>query len=66
MRITHIETYKVRVPLRPERRMISALGRHEVSDYVLVRLIADSGLEGGAKQRSSRAGAAKRCGGPMP
>ena len=46
MRITHVETYPVRIPLRPERRMISALGRHEVSDYVLVRVLTDAGVEG--------------------
>ena len=46
MRITHVEVYPVRVPLRRERRMLSALGRHEVSDYVLVRVLCDSGIEG--------------------
>ncbi len=35
MIITHVETYAVRIPLRPERRMISSLGQHTVSDYVL-------------------------------
>jgi len=46
MKITHLETYPVRIPLVPERRMVSALGRHEVSDYLLVRVITDSGIEG--------------------
>ena len=46
MRITHVETYAVRIPLKPERRMISALGQHVVSDYVLVRLGTDAGVEG--------------------
>jgi len=46
MRITHIEPIPVRIPLKPERRMISALGRHEVSDFVLVRLATDDGHEG--------------------
>ena len=32
MIITHVETYAVRIPLRPERRMISSLGQHTVSD----------------------------------
>ncbi|MBX7165800.1 MAG: hypothetical protein K1X74_05575 [Pirellulales bacterium] len=47
MRITHLETYPVRVPLRPERRMVSSLGRHEVSEYLLVRLIAAGDPIGG-------------------
>ena len=46
MRITHIETYPVRIPLKPERRMISALGQHTVSEYVLVRVGTDNGVEG--------------------
>jgi len=46
VKITHVETYPVRIPLKPERRMISALGRHTVSDYLLVRLITDDGIEG--------------------
>ncbi len=46
MRITRIEAIPVRIPLKPERRMISALGRHEVSDFVLVRVETDTGIEG--------------------
>jgi muconate cycloisomerase len=46
MKITAVETFAVRIPLKPERRMVSALGRHEVSDYLLVRVSADSGLQG--------------------
>ena len=46
MKITHVETYPVRIPLKPERRMVSALGRHEVSQYLLVRLGTDAGVEG--------------------
>ena len=46
MRITHIETYPVRIPLKLERRMISALGQHTVSEYVLVRVGTDVGVEG--------------------
>lgn len=46
MKITRVESYMVRVPLKPERRMVSALGRHDVSDYVVVRLSVDSGIEG--------------------
>jgi muconate cycloisomerase len=46
MRIARVETFAVRIPLKPERRMISSLGRHEVSDFVLVQLTTDDGLEG--------------------
>jgi muconate cycloisomerase len=46
MKITHIETYPVTIPVKPERRMISALGQHTVSRYVLVRVLTDTGLEG--------------------
>lgn len=46
MKITAIESYAVEIPLKPERRMISALGEHTVSRYVLVRVLTDNGLEG--------------------
>jgi L-Ala-D/L-Glu epimerase len=46
MRIARIETFPVRIPLKPERLMITALGRHEISDYLLVRLSTNDGLEG--------------------
>src|SRR5579871_5815285 len=46
MRIETIETIPVRIPLKPERRMVSALGRHDVSDFLLVRVLTNDGLEG--------------------
>ena len=46
MKITHVECYAVRIPLKPERRMISSLGQHTVSEYLLVRLGTDVGIEG--------------------
>ncbi|MDB5344413.1 MAG: ykfB 2 [Schlesneria sp.] len=46
MQISQIETIPVRIPLKPDRRMISALGRHDVSDFLLVRVTTDTGLEG--------------------
>jgi muconate cycloisomerase len=46
MKITHVETHAVRIPLKPERRMVSSLGRHEVSNYVLVRIGTDAGADG--------------------
>ena len=46
MQISRIEAIPVRIPLKPERRMISALGKHDVSDFVLVRMHTDEGIEG--------------------
>jgi len=46
MQIASIETYPVCIPLKPAYRMISALGRHEESSFVLVRLLTDDGHEG--------------------
>lgn len=46
MKITHVEAHAVRIPLKPERRMVSSLGRHEMSDYVLVRIGTDAGIDG--------------------
>ena len=46
MKITRIETFPVSIPLKPERRMVSALGEHSVSQYVLVRIATDAGIEG--------------------
>ncbi len=46
MKITRIDTYPVTIPLKPERRMISALGQHTVSKYVIVRVFTDDGIEG--------------------
>ena len=42
MKIVAIETFPVRIPLKPERRMVSAAGYHGVSDYLLVRLVTDT------------------------
>jgi muconate cycloisomerase len=46
MKIAAIETHPVRIPLKPAYRMISALGKHWESYFVLVRLLTDDGLEG--------------------
>ncbi len=46
MKIASIETYCVRIPLKAERRMISALGRHDRSEFVLLKLTTDTGLCG--------------------
>jgi muconate cycloisomerase len=46
MRITKITTHPVHIPLKPIRRMISSLGQHTVSDYVLVRVETDAGIDG--------------------
>lgn len=46
MRIESIVPHRVRIPLKPERRMVSALGNHDVSNFVLVRVQTDDGVEG--------------------
>jgi len=46
MKIVGIESYPVRVPLKPERRMKSSLGRHIVSEYLVVRVLTDKGIDG--------------------
>lgn len=46
MKITRIETFRVRIPLKPARRMISSLGQHTVSEYLLVRISTDAGVDG--------------------
>lgn len=46
MHIAAIESFPVRIPLKSDHRMISALGRHDESQFVVVRVLADSGLEG--------------------
>jgi L-Ala-D/L-Glu epimerase / N-acetyl-D-glutamate racemase len=46
MHISKITTHAVRIPLKPIRRMVSSLGRHDVSEYVLVRVETDAGVDG--------------------
>jgi len=46
MKITRIESFPVRIPLKPERQMRSALGEHIVSNYVIVRVSTDAGIDG--------------------
>ncbi len=46
MKIAAIETHPVGIPLKPAYRMISALGKHWESQFVLVRLLTDDGLVG--------------------
>lgn len=46
MRITRVQSFPVRIPLKPKYHMISALGRHEVSEYLLVRIETDAGIDG--------------------
>ena len=46
MKIERIESIPVRIPLKPERRMISALGRQDESHFLLVRIVTDDGVEG--------------------
>lgn len=46
MKITHIEAIPVRIPLIPARYMLTALGWHTESKYLLVRVCTDDGREG--------------------
>jgi L-alanine-DL-glutamate epimerase-like enolase superfamily enzyme len=46
MKIAAIETYPVHIAIKPERMMITSLGQHKVSDYLLVRVLTDAGIEG--------------------
>ncbi|MBL8339492.1 MAG: hypothetical protein JNM97_22180 [Rhodoferax sp.] len=46
MKIAAIEAIPVRIPLIEERRMVTALGRHDISEFVIVRLTTDTGLVG--------------------
>lgn len=53
MKIARIETYPVEIPVKPERKMITALGEHVVSRYLLVRVLTDEGLEGAGEATTS-------------
>ena len=46
MKIARIETHSVRIPIKPEYLMITSLGVHDVSDYTIVRVLTDEGIEG--------------------
>lgn len=46
MKITAVRVYPVCIPLKPERRMVSALGKHDVSPFVLIRIETDEGVSG--------------------
>lgn len=46
MKIASIETYPIRIPLKPKFQMVSALGEHRKSEYVLVRIVTEDGIEG--------------------
>ena len=46
MKIIRMETYLVQIPLKPERMMISSLGRTVESKYLLLRIWTDEGIEG--------------------
>lgn len=46
MQITHVEVIPVRIPLKPARYMVTALGWHTESKYLLIRIGTDAGIEG--------------------
>lgn len=45
MKITHVETFALHIPLKPARHMVTSLGWHRDSKYVLVRVGTDAGIE---------------------
>lgn len=45
-RINRIEAIPVRIPVKSERHMISALGRHVVSEFVVVQVFTEGGIVG--------------------
>ena len=46
MKITQIEAIPVLIPLKPIRQMITALGQHIDSPYLVLRVKTDEGIEG--------------------
>ena len=46
MEITHVEVIPVQIPVKPSRHMVTALGWHIESKYLLVRVETDVGIEG--------------------
>lgn len=46
MRIARVRTFPVIAPLRSERLMLTSLGLHDVSRYLLVRAETDAGIDG--------------------
>ena len=53
MKIASIETFPVQISIKPERKMITALGEHTVSRYLLVRVLTDGGIEGAGEATTS-------------
>ena len=60
MKITAIEAIPVRVPLTKGMTTKTAHGDHVTSDYVIVRVKTDAGLEGLGEATVQRRGAARR------
>lgn len=46
MKITHIEVTPVRIPVKYAKHIVSPLGAHTVSEYLLLRVGTDVGIEG--------------------
>jgi muconate cycloisomerase len=53
VKITSIETFPVQIPVKPERRMVSSLGEHTMSRYLLVRVLTDEGQQGAGEATTS-------------
>src|SRR5262249_42486725 len=54
MKIASIETYPVRIPLKPERYMITSLGQHTVSEFLVIRVHTHAGIDGAGEATVSR------------
>jgi len=46
MRIKAVETFPVRIPLKSECRLNSSLGVHDVSEFLILRILTDAGIVG--------------------
>jgi muconate cycloisomerase len=54
MQITAIESYPVSIALKPEYQMITSLGVHDVSDYLVIRVLTDEGIDGAGEATVSQ------------
>ncbi len=52
MKITHIETFPVLVPIKPERAIKSARGYHTASPFLFLHIHTDTGLIGVGKVKA--------------
>lgn len=46
MKITQVDVFPISIPIKPHRHMVTALGWHRTSEYLVVRLQTDAGIDG--------------------